>query len=90
MNVYDFDKTIFDGDAEDRFFNYMFRKKGFRHYWIIYWGNELLLKCKLRSKTQTRRNEYQFLRKIDDIDAVLEDYWDLMEKHILCPLIILI
>lgn len=83
MNVYDFDKTIFDGDAEDRFFRFIFQKKGFRHYWLVYWWNEFLLKCKLRTKTKTRRNEYQFLRKIEDIDAVLEEYWDLVEKHMM-------
>ena len=30
MNVYDFDKTIFVGDTEDRFFDFMFKQKGFR------------------------------------------------------------
>ena len=81
MNVYDFDETIFWGDSERRFFHYQFRKKGFRHYWFVFWWNELLYKWKLISKTRSRRNEYQFLNKIPDIDAVLEDYWDQVEKY---------
>ena len=27
MNVYDFDNTIFNGDTEDRFFDYIFERR---------------------------------------------------------------
>lgn len=81
MNVYDFDETIFTGDSEDYFFAYLFQKPGFFWDRVRYHWYELLYKCKLVSKTRAREAEYSLLRKIDDLDAVLTDYWDKHEKH---------
>lgn len=83
MNVYDFDKTIFDGDCEDYFFAWFFRK----HHWPLYHFNyhfhELLFKCGLMSKTQSREKEYRFLRKVEDLDSVLEQYWNIHARHMM-------
>lgn len=81
MNVYDFDETIFFGDAENRFFAYMFEQKGFGRYRLMYRWNELLFKLKLRSKTKSRENEYSILKKVPDIDALLEDFWNRNEQY---------
>ena len=83
MNVYDFDGTICAGDCEDRFFAYLFRKKGFYKAYISFLWNELLFRCKLRSRTECREREYRVLRQIKDLDALLEDYWDQTEKYML-------
>ena len=32
MKVYDFDETMFTGDSEDRFFDFIFHQKGFFWY----------------------------------------------------------
>lgn len=83
MNVYDFDKTIFDGDCEEYFFAFMLRRKGWYMYWINYKVCELLYKLKLRSKTRTREAEYRFLPKVDDLDRALEDYWDTHQTYMM-------
>ena len=81
MNVYDFDETIFVGDSEDRFFSYMFAKKGFRHYKINFKFFDLLHKLHLITKTKSREHQYSFLKKIDNLDAELTAYWDEVEKY---------
>ena len=86
MNVYDFDKTIFYGDSEDRFFDFMFRRKGYFWYKLNYRWNELLLKLRILDKTTTRESEYRILRKIhktDDLDRILEEYWDEVEQYMM-------
>ena len=81
MNVYDFDETIFTGDSEDYFFAYLFKKPGFFWDQVRYRWYELLFKCKLVSKTKAREAEYSLLRKSDDLDGLLADYWDQHERH---------
>ena len=81
MNVYDFDETIFTGDSEDYFFAYLFKKPGFFWDQVRYRWYELLFKCKLVSKTKAREAEYSLLRKIDDLDGLLADYWDQHARH---------
>lgn len=81
MNVYDFDETIFTGDSEDYFFAYLFKKPGFFWDQVRYRWYELLFKCKLVSKTKAREAEYSLLRKIDNLDGLLADYWDQHERH---------
>lgn len=81
MNVYDFDETIFTGDSEDRFFEFMFSKKGFRHYKINFKFYDMLFKMKLITKTKSREGQYKFLKKIDNLDETLEAYWDEVEKY---------
>ena len=64
MNVYDFDETIFTGDSEDRFFTFMFAKKGFRHYKINFKFFDLLHKMHIITKTRSREHQYAFLTSI--------------------------
>lgn len=81
MNVYDFDETIFTGDSEDRFFDFMFSKKGFRHYKINFKFYDLLHKAHIITKTKSREHQYVFLKDIDDLDATLTAYWDEVQKY---------
>ena len=83
MNVYDFDKTIFVGDSEDRFFEFMFKKKGFRHYKINFKFYDTLFKMHIIPKTKSREGQYKFLRDIEDLDATLKAYWDEVEQYIM-------
>lgn len=83
MNVYDFDKTIFVGDAEERFFDFMFKKKGFRHYKILFKIYDLMHKTHMVTKTRSRELQYRFLKDIDDIDATVKAYWDEVEKYMM-------
>ena len=81
MNVYDFDETIFTGDTEDRFFKFVFAKKGFRHYKIKWEFYDKLNKLGIITKTKMREGQYKFLKDIDDLDKVLEDYWAEIEQY---------
>lgn len=81
MNVYDFDETVFTGDVEERFFKFMFAKKGFRHYKISFEFYDKLNKLGFITKTRKREGQYKFLKDIDDLDAVLKEYWDEMEQY---------
>ena len=83
MNVYDFDKTIFVGDAEDRFFEFMFKKKGFRHYKVLFKLYDVMNKMHLITKTHSRELQYGFLKDIDDIDAVVKEYWAEVEQYMM-------
>lgn len=81
MNVYDFDETIFEGDCEDRFFKYLSGLAGFRFSRLRYLLLELISKkMKLMSRTTARQIQYSFLKRIPDIDSVLEAYWDSSQK----------
>ncbi len=81
MNVYDFDETIFTGDVEERFFDFMFKKKGFRHYKIKFTFYKALNRMHLITKTVMREHQYSFLKDVEDIDATVKEYWDEMEKY---------
>ena len=83
MNVYDFDKTVFDGDSEDYFFAWIYRdgKLPWNHF--VYIVSEWLCAHKIISKTLARTMMYRVLKKFDDIDGLLEAYWDEHEKYML-------
>lgn len=83
MNVYDFDKTVFVGDTEERFFAYVFKKPGFFFDKVKYHVLEKLYQWKLIPRTPCREMQYRFLKKIDDIDSLLEAYWDENEKYMM-------
>ncbi len=83
MNVYDFDETVFKGDTEVYFFNYMFRRIGAFPWKLNYRFYEWISNHKMMRKTKAREKCYRILRAVDDIDAVLEDFWDEHEKYLL-------
>ena len=78
MNVFDFDKTIFNGDSTEKFYKYCLIKYpavrkhifsmavAFAKYYILKKG----------TKTQCKEIFYRFLREIPDIDKAVEDFWD--------------
>lgn len=77
MNIYDFDKTIFDGDSTASFYWRMLRKypKLARHWgrqargFLSYFRNKM-------TKTQAKEIFYTFLNDIEDVDAEVEEFWD--------------
>lgn len=76
MNVYDFDNTIFNGDTEDRFFDYIFARR--KDLWIYklshdFW--EMFYKCRwIENKTWIREIQYLVLRKLDNVDEMIDGY----------------
>lgn len=83
MNVYDLDGTILDGDSEYYFFKYAFKNLNipFR-YKLKYEWNYFLHKVFKVSSNVTRPKQYAFLKCINDIDQVLEVFWDEHMKYI--------
>lgn len=85
MNVYDFDKTIFWGDTEDRFFEYIFEKRP--DLWFYKWNHHIWEKVFnwkfIENKTLIREIQYSVLRKLDDVDAMLEAYWEENACHMM-------
>lgn len=83
MNVYDFDKTIYDGDSTFNFYKYCLRKKP----WLIFGLWRVLIpfiKYLFGKGTKTAFKEkiYEsFLPKIDR-ETYLEDFWKVNVKKI--------
>lgn len=78
MNVYDFDKTIYDGDSTADF--YIFSLK--RHKKILLLMPSLITAFfkfyvfKIGTKTQFKEKMYKFL-KYCDIDKDISDFWNI-------------
>ena len=83
MNVYDFDKTIYDGDSTVDFVLYCLKRQpslirffpgtgiGFLRYALKQWH-----------KTQAKEYLYRMFQGIDDIDALLSDFWEINKRKI--------
>ncbi len=86
MNVYDFDKTLFWGDSEDRFFDFLETKKGYGfHVWRFHFY-EYLADHKLIHKTFARQRQYRVLLRInkkDNLERLLNEYWDSVEQYLM-------
>ena len=84
MNIYDFDKTIYDGDSTAAFIKYCIK-----HYkktlLMLFPTAFAFLKYKLGfwTKTQFKEKMYGFLKYIPDIDNAVSEFWDLHECNIL-------
>ena len=77
MNVYDFDKTIYHGDSTVNFYKYCIRKKPSvlkyipRQLWAFF-----MYFIKAYDKTTMKEKFYCFLNGIDDIDSLVENFWE--------------
>ena len=76
MNVYDFDNTILRGDSSARFFAYCLR------HCPRMWAdvpaqavNGLMFLLRLKPQQAVKQRMFGFLRKIDDVDAVVAAFW---------------
>lgn len=84
MNIYDFDKTIYDGDSTAAFVGYC--AKHYKKTFITLIPTALaflLYLLGIYSKTQFKEIMYRFLKYVPDIDIALEDFWNTHEKNIL-------
>ncbi|MBR2337097.1 MAG: haloacid dehalogenase-like hydrolase [Clostridia bacterium] len=83
MNVYDFDDTILEGDTERYFWAWVFKKfphiAGYHSEYLFYMT---LQNMGLITRDDSRPHAYAFLKEFDDIDAVVEQFWDEHEHFI--------
>lgn len=83
INVYDFDKTIYDGDSTVDFYRYCLKNYPVIIKWwpsLIFYA--LLFGLKLISKTKFKEKLYRFLRSIPDIEKAEDDFWKSNHKKI--------
>ncbi len=84
MNIYDFDKTIYDGDSTFAFVKYCMKNHKKALLTLIPTGWAFLLYAVGKyTKTRFKERMYGFLRYVPDIDSALEDFWDKHECNIL-------
>lgn len=76
INVYDFDKTIYNGDSTIDFYLYCLKK----HPSIILLLPKqilafILYKLKIKEKEYFKEIFFSFLKKINNIDEQVDDFW---------------
>ena len=83
MNIYDFDKTIYDGDSTAAFVKYCAARSlgAYRAVLPALWAFFLYV-IGIYTKTRFKERMYGFLRYIRDIDKMVSDFWDTHEGNI--------
>ena len=78
INGYDFDETIYDGDSSVDFFKYSLKrnKKVLLQAPIQVFGLILYI-LKIIDKTKFKEYIFSFLKRINNIDDYIEDFWDI-------------
>lgn len=83
MNVYDFDKTIYDGDSSFDFCLFCIRKKpSLLKVFLTKLPNCARYAFGKEDLKQLKEHFFSFLCEIDDVDALLKEFWDKHEKGI--------
>lgn len=83
MNVYDFDKTIYDGDSTLDFYRYcLSRYPALIIYGPGQVGAALLYMVGKINTTEFKEHFFSFLSKISPLDVQVEKFWDLRQRKI--------
>lgn len=83
MNVYDFDKTIYDGDSSVHFYLYNLKKDfGLMRYLPRQLWAMIRYKTKRISKTEMKSVIYTYFHSIEDIDQRVLSFWSDHKKKI--------
>lgn len=81
MNVYDFDKTVYDGDSSVDFLIFVYKK--YPALWMfafIQLFAALKYKMKITDKTTMKTTIYTYFTGLKDIDAEVDAFW-LKHEH---------
>lgn len=77
VNIYDFDKTIFDGDCTHKFYLYLLKKYPIL---LIYLPKQfiffILFLLRIINKTKFKENFFTCLKLIDNIDEEITSFWN--------------
>lgn len=84
MIIYDFDETIYDGDSSVDFYKYCFNRKPFSALksllvTIFYLPHYFF---KIISFGELKEKLFKFVIKFNDLEAMVEDFWDENENKI--------
>lgn len=76
MNIYDFDKTIYDGDSTLDFYFFCLKKhpKLIFHIPIQIFG-ALLYLVGIYNKVRFKEAFYTFLNSLNNVDSLIENFW---------------
>lgn len=81
MNVYDFDKTIYDGDSATNFFFYSMKKNPKLMLSILKLPFSFMrFKMGTISRTVMKQSLYQYVKHIDNLEDEVQEFWQ-QEKH---------
>lgn len=81
MNVYDFDKTIYDGDCATNFFFYSLKKRPKLMLAILKLPFSFMrFKMGTISRTIMKQSLYQYVKHIDNLEDEVKEFWQ-QEKH---------
>lgn len=77
VNVYDFDKTIYDGDSSIDFFKFALKrnKRIARRFFPIL-GAGILYTLKIKNKDYFKSAFFSFVQDIDAVDEYVNDFWE--------------
>lgn len=81
--IYDFDKTIYDGDSTINFYKYCLKKKPSIIKYIfkqVFYVAQYLIG--IINKEKMKEKCYCFLKGISNIDEMIESYWEINKKNI--------
>ena len=77
MNVYDFDKTIYDGDSTLDFYKFSLKKKpSLIRFLPVQVMGFIKYMFGLCSKLEFKEKFYSFLKGIDNTDNFINEFWD--------------
>ncbi len=78
MNVFDFDKTIFNGDSTAKFYKYCLVKypKTIKHIPSMTAAFASFYVFKKGTKTMCKEKFYRFLKEIPDVDKAVDEFWE--------------
>ena len=83
INVYDFDKTIYDGDSTADFYMYCLKHHPFIALrWPQLAFYFLLFTLQMITKTAFKEKMYRFLRFVPDVETAIDDFWKTHQKKI--------
>lgn len=83
MYIYDFDGTIYDGDATIDFYFYCLKEnKKLIKYVLIAFINILLALVRIKKEKDVLESFFKFVTEIDDIDLKLTKFWKINNKKI--------
>ena len=83
INAYDFDGTIYDGDSSVDFYFYCLKhnKKVLLVFPKQVFGIILYI-LKINDKTKMKESIFSFLKYMQDIDKLIDDFWNEKNKNI--------
>ena len=77
MNVYDWDKTIYDGDSSIDFYKFSVKKNPkLAKHWLRQGKAALAYKRGKISKTKMKTVFYEYFQSIEDIESEVLEFWN--------------